>query len=376
LVVAVVALAEANSPPAPQAQMEMFNSFIKKFGKRYGDENEYKMRLNNYVDNLNKAAQLNRNNPRANFGETIFSDLSAAEFAATHLTAQASGLSPRDYTIFQDNYTLPSEPHPIFRNTRTTPNPTTFDWGSVGVVSPVYNQGNCGSCWAFSATETIESYHALKSGKMVELSIQQVVDCDTSDAGCGGGNTETAYNYVKKAGGIESGASYPYVDYGGGSSGGGSSSGYSSSSYSSSSYRRRRESLEDDDSKSERSSNCAFKASDVVTSVSSYTTLKNEAALYPHLSSASGGPISICVDASSWQNYQSGVVSNCNCHGYYSIDHCVQLTGYQNHGTSSMVWKVRNSWGADWGESGYIYLKANMNACCLGDDATYVVTTN
>merc|ERR1712137_1277273 len=86
------------------------------------------------------------------------------------------------------------------------------DWRSASpaVLTPVKDQGQCGSCWAFSATEQIETDVALATGKLLSLSPQQITSCDKTDDGCNGGNTETAYDYVKKAGGIEASSSDPY----------------------------------------------------------------------------------------------------------------------------------------------------------------------
>jgi len=185
--------------------------------------------------------------------------------------------------------------------------------------------------------ETIETYHALKSGSLVSLSAEQIVDCDNGrgDYGCGGGWPQTAYQYVQAAGGIETSTSYPYTaTYG--SSGG-----------------------------------CQFSGA-VVTNVAAYYSISGgEGGLYNWLSSPSGGPISVCVAADTWQNYQGGILSSCDT----NLDHCVQLTGYENWGSQS-VWRVRNQWGTSWGEDGYMRLLVGQNLCMIGDYGTYVVTSN
>ena len=89
--------------------------------------------------------------------------------------------------------------------------PSSIDWVKRGAVTPVKNQGQCGSCWAFSATEQIESDNFLATGQLLELSPQQITSCDTTSYGCSGGWTEHAYDYVKSAGGIESAHAYPYT---------------------------------------------------------------------------------------------------------------------------------------------------------------------
>jgi len=215
-------------------------------------------------------------------------------------------------------------------------NPTNYDWAKTQYVSPVRDQGQCGSCWAFSATETIESYAALYLNKKAQwYSVEQIVDCDTAgqDQGCGGGWPYGAYEYVQSAGGIETETVYPYTA-GGGESG-----------------------------------TCAFKASAVVAKVSGYNTINGETGIYQQLSTE--GPVSVCVDASTWSSYQGGVLTSCT----NNVDHCVQATGYAQYGTNGAYWIVRNSWGADWGEAGFIWIQIGQDLCSIGDYATIPTAT-
>jgi len=196
----------------------------------------------------------------------------------------------------------------------------------------VYNQEQCGSCWAFSATETVESYWALAGNQLTELSMEQIVDCDTSDHGCGGGMPSSAYEYIQSAGGLESYDDYPY-------SAGNGQAGY-----------------------------CQFNSGEVVASISGGDSIEGEDGMYGQLSSSNGGPVSVCVDASSWQYYNGGVLQQCGD----SVDHCVQCTGYANYGESGAYWIVRNSWGTTWGESGYIWVAIGQDLCGIGDYPTVV----
>jgi len=213
------------------------------------------------------------------------------------------------------------------------PDPTNWDWFTQGVCTPVYNQGQCGSCWAFSATETIESYFAIAGNALTQMSMEQIVDCDTTDQGCNGGFPENAYQYVQGAGGIETYADYPYTAEGG------------------------------------ESGSCNFNSADVVATVSSYQSINGETGLYQQASTA--GPVSVCVAADTWQTYTGGVITTCDT----SVDHCVQLTGYANYGSSSAYWIVRNSWGTDWGENGFIWVAIGQDLCDIGDYATVVAAT-
>jgi len=211
--------------------------------------------------------------------------------------------------------------------------PDTFDWVSKGKTTAVKNQGQCGSCWAFSATENIESVWMIAKDltptTMKPLAPQQIVDCDKRDGGCNGGWPYNAYTYVIQAGGQDTEASYPYHA---------------------------------------KNQNCAFIAADVEAKITSYNSITGEANMIA--ATATVAPLSICVDASQWQFYKSGVMTAAQCGT--SIDHCVQAVGYDITG-STPYWNVRNSWGASWGLQGYIRLQYGHNTCGLTSHATTVV---
>jgi len=309
-----------------------FSDYIRDFGKVYSGPAETRIRMRYFQANMMEAQRLNSHNPKARFGPTKFSDLSKQEFAQRYLNAKPIAKSQMPPA---KDFSRPAKVYDIFASGRLQgPDPTNYDWSSAGVITPVYNQGQCGSCWAFSATETIESYYALAGGSLTQLSMEQIVDCDTSDSGCGGGFPTSAYQYVESAGGIDSYSSYPYTAGGG------------------------------------QAGSCQFASSNVVTDVTNYESISGESGEYSQLSSSSGGPVSICVDASSWQNYQGGVLTSCGD----NVDHCVQLTGYYNYGSSNAYWNVRNSWGADWGQNGYIWIAIGQDLCAIGDYATVVST--
>jgi len=304
------------------ATQREFLEFQRKFHKVYKTHDEFQKRYKIFEENMVIAKELTiKNKGSARFGPTIFSDLSKEEFASMYLM--------KNFT----KRTLPLAPMPPKRSGLVAdPDPTNYDWSSDGAVSAVKDQGQCGSCWAFSATETIESYWFLSKGTLPTLSEEQIVDCDTTDSGCNGGEPMNAYQYVISAGGIESEDSYPYTAGSG------------------------------------QSGQCAFQAGSVVATVSSGQQISGETGIYTQLSSGSGGPVSVCVDASSWQNYQGGVLTQCTS----NIDHCVQATGYYNYGASGAYWNVRNSWGSTWGQSGYIWVAIGQDLCAIGDSASIV----
>jgi len=327
----VLALAIAVLASSDVEMRRKFADFQQQFGKSYSTQSEFESRFRIFKDNMNKASKLSVANPQASFGMNKFSDLSSAEFSSKYLMP----------TTNFESYVAP--PAKDFSKKHTanvqgcSPDPTNYNWESCGACTPIYNQGQCGSCWAFSATETIESYLFLGGGSLTQLSMSQIVDCDTAgeDEGCNGGFPTGAYQYVESAGGLDTYASYPYTAEGG------------------------------------ESGQCNFQASNVAAVVTGYSSITGETGLYQQTSSASGGPVSVCVDASSWQSYSGGVLTQCGT----SVDHCVQLVGYANYGESGAYWVVRNSWGEDWGEQGFIWIAIGEDLCDIGDYATVVVAT-
>jgi len=322
VLVAVVAAERVQSKNSDL--MKEFFQFQRDYNRTYASKQEFEKRFIIFKENYARAQQLTiQHNHKARFGVTQFSDLSPEEFKAHYLTAK-----------FPKNYVKPPRHsrEGIRHAVRVTPDPTNFDWDSAGVVTGIYNQGQCGSCWAFSATETVESYWALAGNSLTELSMEQIVDCDTNDDGCGGGEPSNAYDYIQSAGGLEGYSNYPYTAGNG------------------------------------QAGSCQFSSSYVVATISGSTSIDGEDGLYEQLSSSSGGPVSVCVDASSWQSYQGGVLQTCGD----SVDHCVQAVGYANYNQDGAYWIVRNSWGESWGESGFIWIAIGQDLCAIGDYATVV----
>jgi len=298
-------------------------NFKKEHNKSYSTKEE-PMRFNIFKESLKRAQKSQLANPLAKFGVTKFSDLTVEEFTRFY---KLPNFDRSKYAnIPAKNFSLPQKAH---KYKGCNPDPTNFDWFQCGVCTPIYDQGQCGSCWAFSATETIESYFSLDGGSLTELSMQQIVDCDTSDSGCNGGEPTTAYQYVEGAGGLDPLSDYPYTGEGG---------------------------------------TCAYNQQEVVATVTNYNSVSGEPGLYQQTSTSSGGPVSVCVDASSWQDYNGGVLTTCG----NNVDHCVQLTGYANYNAQGAYWIVRNSWGESWGQSGFIWVAIGQDLCSIGDYATIV----
>jgi len=308
--------------PSDDQIKTQFADFVHKHNKVYTAD-EFQTRFNNFKASLARLEKSQAMSTTAKFGITKFSDLSEEEFKTTVLMKNIISES--------------SEPVVPVTTLLAPGAPATFDWRDKGAVTPVKDQEQCGSCWAFSASEAIESAWILKghaTASTVNLSPQQIVDCDTIDGvqGCNGGLTESAYEYIIQAGGQEQIANYPYTGENG---------------------------------------QCAFKSQYVDAKISGYTAIpKDESALSGTLSTT--GPLSICLDAAHWQDYESGVLSNFDCCPLLKcqMDHCVQLVGY-NSTASTPYWIVRNSWNTDWGIEGYIYLEMGKNTCGLTNDVTW-----
>jgi len=304
-----------------------FTDFVTQYGKSYSSQAEFLGRFMIFKNNLRLANQRNLQGTEKH-GITKFMDMHPDEF-----TAKMKG--HKAHTIASD------APRKEFNSTEVDAvKVKTIDWVAKGATTPVKNQGQCGSCWAFSATEQIESDIFLSTGDLHVLAPQQIVSCDTVDLGCNGGNTDTAYQYVMGAGGMEASSDYPYTS-----------------------------------GVTEMNGQCGFQKSDIVTDITGYKYVSTSAAQEKNMiAQVQDSPVSVCVDATIWQTYQSGIVTTASGCGT-QLDHCVQVVGTVSASDSSNgkpYYIVRNSWATDWGNEGYIYVETGHNVCGLALEATIV----
>ncbi|CAH1264604.1 CTSF [Branchiostoma lanceolatum] len=295
--------------------MDQFQKFTVDYDMKYNDAKECLKRYHVFQDNMKKAATLQESDQgTAIYGVTKFMDLTEEEF--THYY-----LSP----VPKDRQKILWPPADILSGDL----PTEFDWRKKGAVTEVKNQGQCGSCWAFSVTGNIEGQHAIKHGELLSLSEQELVDCDKRDNGCNGGLPENAYKTLMGIGGLELESDYRY------------------------------------DGKDEA---CKFDRQKVAARVTGAVEIsKNEKEMAQWL--VQNGPISVALNANAMQFYMGGVSHPfsflCDPSG---LDHGVLIVGFGTHTTrytetEQPYWIIKNSWGPEWGEKGYYRLYRGDGSC-------------
>jgi C1A family cysteine protease len=304
--------------------------------KKYHNSAAYDHAFNNFQKSIKRVAERQAKG-KATYGLTKFADLSPAEFKAVYLNARMPKNLDKSRVLEPAHFHKYRNAH-SFHGTAT---PAVWDWRTKHAVTPVKDQGQCGSCWAFSTTENTESQWFLSGKTLPKLAPQQLVDCDPQSQGCNGGWTYWAFQYLMSAGGMEAEASYPYQG---------------------------------------QTGTCQFDASKIVAKVYNYTfpilpceegDCSDQAKLEPQMRAglATIGPFSICVNAAPWQDYSNGVMTADECDGNSEdLDHCVQVVGYD---TKQAYYIVRNSWNTDWGIDGYIYLQTDQNTCGIADVVTF-----
>lgn len=303
----------------------LFEDFKSKYFKSYESDSVEAARYQNFLSNLESIDSRNAdevtNGGTAVHGINMFADASATELSSLLGYKATESTSARRLAAKMKKGSSPSR--------KTASSDTLVDWSGV-YTTPVKNQGYCGSCWAFSAVEQIES-DAIRLGftsTEEHLAPQQVVSCDRSDFGCDGGNPYSGYTYVELTGGLMKETAYPYTSEDG------------------------------------KDAECSSVKSDYKVTVTDYFFLDTEDEMIDYVTTT--GPLSICIAAETWASYLSGVITVCG----RTVDHCVQATGYN---IENNYWIIRNSWSADWGESGYIYVKGNEDLCNIAAEATYTV---
>ncbi|CAO3644645.1 unnamed protein product [Cunninghamella echinulata] len=227
--------------------------------------------------------------------------------------------------------------------------PKVVDWREKGYVTPVKDQGQCGASYAFAAISALEGAHFSKTGKLVSLSEQQIIDCSgpNGNNGCGGGggvpSADTKMNdggepdqvfaYIKMNGGVQDEASYPYT-------------------------------AEDGD--------CNFSKNNIAATLTGFVDIPSMSEEDLQRAIAKVGPIAAGIDASlaSFQDYTGGIYHDTSC-STTMLDHHVTIVGYNLEDEANPYYIIKNSWGTGWGESGYMKMAANKNTCGIATEASY-----
>ncbi|KAG1664216.1 Cathepsin L [Nymphon striatum] len=295
-----------------------------KFGKTHGSFREEMKRMDVFVKNLHfvKEHQAKFAAGKVSYNVAIneYADMTTEEFVGI-----MNGYKMSNQTSEGSTFLAPSG----------VELPKTVDWSKKGYVTGIKNQGQCGSCWSFSATGSLEGQHFKKTGKLVSLSEQNLCDCSRSfgNNGCEGGLMDNAFRYIKSNKGIDTEKSYPYTA---------------------------------------KDGSCHFKKQDIGATDSGFVdiTSGDENALKKAV--ATVGPISVAIDAShqSFQLYSEGIYNEPECSST-ALDHGVLAVGYGSVDGKD-YWLVKNSWGTVWGTKGYIKMTRNGdNQCGIATKASY-----
>jgi len=288
--------------------------------KKYSDFGEEKVRYAIWKDNFRRIREYNEKSKNVVLGMNHFGDMTNTEYREI-----MNGYFPTKLNRTGSTFLTPS-------NLKL---PDSIDWRAHGYVTPVKNQGQCGSCWSFSATGALEGQHFRKTGKLVSLSEQNLVDCSSSygNHGCKGGMMDFAFQYIRDNGGIDTEQSYPYQA---------------------------------------QDLQCRFQRRSVGARDTGFIDVRSgdEDALKAAI--GANGPVSVAIDAShfSFQFYKSGVYNEPACDPR-KLDHGVLAVGYGTMEDGD-YWIVKNSWGTSWGDGGFVLMSRNKdNQCGIASCASY-----
>ncbi|XP_024008706.1 probable cysteine protease RDL3 [Eutrema salsugineum] len=292
---------------------KMYEQWIVENGKNYNGLGEKERRFKVFKDNLKRIEEHN-SDPNRSYerGLNQFSDLTADEFRANYLGGKMEGTSVSDVAEryrYMEGDILPDE----------------VDWREGGAVVPrVKKQGDCGSCWAFAATAAVEGINQITTGELISLSEQELIDCDRGNGnfGCVGGGAVWAFEFIVRNGGIVTDEVYPYVG----------------------------------------NTSAACKAIEMPTT--RFVTIdghevvpeKDEMSL---MKAVAHQPVSVMISAANMSDYTSGVYKG-PCSNLWG-DHNVLIVGYGTSSEEGDYWLIRNSWGPEWGEGGYLRLQRNFH---------------
>jgi len=316
----------------------VFKQWARDFNRNYRTIEEESRRYKIWYENLGRISQTNSQQLSYKLRLNQFADLTDDEFRLKVHGHQGSCF--RNDKQMSRIPRISTDISKARKATKPTSLPASVDWVSQGVVTPVKNQGDCGSCWAFSATGSTECEYAIATGTLNSLSEQQLVDCSDAEGneGCDGGLMDYAFEYIEKEGGLCSETEYPYTGVDG----------------------------------TCKATSCGTKYNPIKT----YSNVATDDATALQ-TAAVAGCVSVAIEADQYafQYYSSGVLTGtCGT----DLDHGVLVVGYGVDGTQD-YWLVKNSWGTSWGEAGYVLICRNCDKngvegeCGINKEPSYPV---
>ncbi|CAK6949333.1 procathepsin L-like [Scomber scombrus] len=286
--------------------------------KVYANQTEHVFRRAVWEKNMKLVLRHNQEASAGNHSFTLGLN-HLADMTAEEVSEKLNGLKLEDPVEFRNNT--------FIKDLSGLTLPQSVDWRKEGLVSPVRNQGLCGSCWAFSSLGALEGQMKKQTGVLVPLSPQNLVDCSTYDGnhGCNGGYISKAYTYIIRNGGVDSESFYPYEHQNG---------------------------------------KCRYSVKGKAAYCSNFHILPrgDENTLQAWV--ATVGPVAVAVNAmlQSFHLYKGGLYNAPDCNPKF-INHAVLVVGYGSD-RGQDFWLVKNSWGTAWGEKGFIRIARNKNNLC------------
>ncbi|XP_072392909.1 uncharacterized protein [Diabrotica undecimpunctata] len=309
-----------------------WNSFTTRFNKVYANQEEARYRREVFIENRAKIMRFNMEyaEGRRNFVHKIneFADMLLHEFNNNFNGFNRSRREPD----------VPLKPATTFVPSANVVFPDSVDWRMIGAVSPVKSQGKCAGCWAFAAAGALEAHTFRKTGKLVEISAQNLIDCTQpyGNNGCAGGLMDPAFEYVRDNNGVDSEKSYPYEGVNG---------------------------------------ECRFRREDVVATCTGFVDIGENDEKGLEIALATLGPVTAAIDAGkeTFQFYSEGIYDDPACGNTpEQMNHAVLIVGFGQEADGRKYWLVKNSYGPNWGIGGYVKIaKENNNQCGIAIQASY-----